>query len=174
MGLLGQQAPLDEAYGRLAQARWASIEQRVRALQLDWSRVKVYQDGLPDAGAEIVRRILAEVQSPNYDLLRWLVAQGAELIGTESAVLLREEYGHLQAVLRAPDADTRARARRTYAQRGRALLAERDAYIVRRIAETLADGEIGLLFIGAAHRVVEHLPAAIAVQKLGADGGAPQ
>ncbi|MBI4504070.1 MAG: hypothetical protein HY691_00925, partial [Chloroflexi bacterium] len=46
MGLLGQQAPLDEAYGRLAQARWASIEQRVRALQLDWSRVKVYQDGL--------------------------------------------------------------------------------------------------------------------------------
>ena len=44
---------------------------------------------------------------------------------------------------------------------------EIDAYIARRIAETLPPGGVGLLFIGQAHSVVPHLPADIAVRQLG-------
>lgn len=166
MGRLGQRISLDEAHRRLAQGRWAEIQRQVRALALDWPRVRVYQDGLPDAGPEVVRKILAEVQSPNYDLLRWLAAQGAELVGTESPTLLKQEYDHLRATLEAPDARAKATARRRYAARAGALLAERDAYIARRIADTLEAGGVGLLFIGQAHSVAERLPADVSVRRL--------
>lgn len=166
MGSLGQHLPADLARHRVAQVHWVESQQRVRALGLDWPAVKVYQDGLPDAPREMLEEILANVLSPNYDLLRWLVAQGAELIGTESPALMKEEYDLLRAVLTARDATTRARARRVYAKRAAALLAERDDYIARRIAETLLPGESGLLFVGQAHRVAEHLPTDIAVHLL--------
>ncbi len=166
MGSLGRRLPSDVAYQRLVQVYWAETQQLVRALSIDWAKVKVYQDGLPDASTEIVRKILAEVNSPNYELLRWLAAQGADLIGTESPALLKEEYGHLQAVLAAKDESAGASARVAYAERAVALLAERDAYIAARIAETLPPGGTGLLFIGRAHRVAEKLPADISVRKL--------
>lgn len=166
MGSLGQHLPAGADYHRLAERRWDQIGQRVWALDLDWPRVKVYQDGLPDAGPDVVQRILAEVQSPNYEILRWLVGQGAELIGSESPALLKEEYGHLQGVLKAKEAAARARAQRAYKQRAAALLAERDAYIARRIGATLPPGGVGLLFIGRAHRVAQHLPPDILVKSL--------
>ena len=166
MGSLGPRLPASHVYRGLAHAGWADIQRRVRSLRLDWPSVNVYQDGLPHAGPEIARKILAEVESPNYDLLRWLVAQGAALVGTESPTLMKEEYGHLQTVLTAADAAAKARARRIYAERAGALLAERDAYIARRIADTLPHGATGLLFIGRAHRVAEHLPADITVRDL--------
>jgi len=41
----------------------------------------------------------------------------------------------------------------------------RDEYIAQRIASTLEEREIGLLFIGALHRVVERLPKDIQVHE---------
>ncbi|MBI4498946.1 MAG: hypothetical protein HY689_13725 [Chloroflexi bacterium] len=166
MGSLGRRLPFDPARHRRADERWAAIQRWVRALGLDWTAVRVYQDGLPDTDQAIVRKILAEVQSPNYDLLRWLVAQGAELVGTESPALMKEEYDHLQAVLTAKDAVAQARARRRYAERAGALLAARDAYLARRIAATLPPGGLGLLFIGQAHQLAPQLPPDIDIRKL--------
>ena len=166
MGTLGGRLPTTEAYRRLAQNRWAEIQDQVQALSLDWPKVKVYQDGLPDAGPEVVKRILAEARGANYDLLRWLVAQGAEVVGTESPALVQEEYELLKAVYAPTDAVATAKARRRYAERAPVLLAERDAYIVRRIADTLPPGGVGVLFLGEAHRVVEQLLQDIAVEKL--------
>lgn len=161
MGSLGHRLPADEAYRQRVAAFWSEVTNRVQALALPWTEVLVYQDGLPNADEQIVHKILSEVNSPNYELLRWLVAQGATLIGTESPDLLKEEYGHVQAVLTATSAAARGRARRAYARRAAALLAERDGYIAGRIALTLPAGGIGLLFLGQAHMVAEHLPGDI-------------
>lgn len=173
MGQLGQFLPVNAAQQRQAQSRWGEIVRRVRALPLHWPSVMVYQDGLPDAQQEIVDRILAEVRSPNYELLRWLAAQGAVILGTESPALLREEYDHLQAVLRAPNPTAAATARRRYAERAAGLLRERDTFVAHRIAATLPAGGTGLLFIGQAHHVADHLPDDIAIHSLTNDPAKP-
>src|SRR3990172_6843433 len=103
MGSLGRDLPAQKDYRERVLGYWAQIERRVRGLDLDWPRVKIYQDGLPNGTTDIVRKVLTETHSPNYDLLRWLVAQGAELVGTESPTLLKEEYGYLRAVVTAKD-----------------------------------------------------------------------
>jgi pheromone shutdown protein TraB len=63
----------------------------------------------------------------------------------------------------APD---RARARATYASRAPTLLDERDSYIARRIDTTLGEGQTGVLFVGAAHRVEKKLPRDIVVRRI--------
>ncbi len=166
MGSLGPSVHVDAGHRRLKQTRWAQIHQQVQALALDWPKVKVYQDGLPDAAAELLNKTLAEAPGPTYDLLRWLVGKGAELVGTESPVLVKEEYQYLQAVLTATNAEARAVARHAYAERASTLLAERDAYIARRIAETLPPNGVGLVFIGLSHRLADHLPADIDTMEL--------
>ena len=170
MGSLGHSLPADEAYRQRVAGFWSAVAQRVKGLDLPWAEVHVYQDGLPNADEQIVHKILSEVNSPNYELLRWLVAQGATLAGTESPDLLREEYGHVQAVLTATSAAARGRARRAYARRAAHLLAARDGYIAGRIAATLPAGGIGLLFLGRAHRVAEHLPGDIDLRSLSLPG----
>ncbi len=166
MGSLGKRLPASEDYREGAHAFWVEIQRQVQALALNWSGVRIYQDGLPDAPSEIVQKILNEVRSPNYDLLRWLIAQGAEVIGTESPALIKEEYMLLAAVHTAKNARVKAKARRDYAARAGELLAERDSYIARRIADTLPLGSAGLLLIGHAHDVAKYLPSEIAIEWL--------
>jgi hypothetical protein len=166
MGSLGQRLPADRASRQRSHARWAETRRSVQALRLDWSMVRVFQDGLPDAGVDVIEKILAEVQSPNYEILRWLVAQGAELLGTESPALLREEYSLLQAVLMATDPVAKVKARRAFGERAASLLAARDAYIAQRIDQALPPDGVGILFIGQAHRVTDRLPADVEVKRL--------
>jgi pheromone shutdown protein TraB len=52
-----------------------------------------------------------------------------------------------------------------------ALLEQRDRFIARRIAETLGEHELGILFIGALHRVNLYLPQQIAVEYLPIERG---
>ena len=96
-----------------------------------WQEVRVYQDGLPDTRADIVARIVADVDSPNYRLLRWLAGQEAMVVGTEDPVLLQEEYELLKASV------TDEAARQAYAARAAGLLESRDRYIATRIGDTL-------------------------------------
>ncbi len=120
----------------------------------------MYQDGLPDASADMVARVVAEVDSPNYRLLRWLVSEGAVAVGTEDPVLLQEEY----ELLKASVADEAAR--RVYATRAAELLEGRDRYIAARIDATLPAGGTGVLFIGLQHDVARALPQDFAVRSL--------
>lgn len=166
MGTLGQKLPRTADAVRAAADYWTRLERAAKGLQLCWQQVKIYQDGLPNVSAELVARIVAEVESPNYELLRWLVAQGASLMGTESPDLLKEEYGYLRAVLDAPNESARLRARGFYAQRAAGLLAQRDDYIARRIGETLLPGETGILFLGLAHRLAPKLARDITLRVL--------
>jgi hypothetical protein len=139
---------------------WERIAAELRGMRRMWRGVRVYQDGLPDASADIVARVVAEVDSPNYRLLRWLVSQGAVVVGTEDPVLLQEEY----ELLKASVADEAAR--RVYAARAAQLLEGRDRYIAARIAATLPAGGTGILFIGLQHRAARALPQDIAVRSL--------
>jgi hypothetical protein len=97
--------------------------------------------------------------SPNHRLLRLLQSHGARVTGTESLGLLLEEYQAIKEGRDSPDLLRRS-------------LEARDRYIAGRIAETLAEGEIGILFIGAAHDVARHCDPAIQVALLAS--GAPQ
>ncbi len=125
-----------------------------------WAKLRIYQDGLP-AGGETARRIveeMAEKGSPNYQIVSGLLKRGAQIEQTEHPVLLEEEYRLIRNIVAASGPDERERAEQAYRARSEALLAERDRFIAQRIDESLKETEVGLLFIGASHRVIAYLP----------------
>lgn len=133
---------------------WSAVEEAVDDLDLDCSRVRLYQDGLPVCGREsAIVTDLAATGSRNHLLLQALARRGATIMGTESPQLLLEEYELMKQLLQ-PLAD-QAVPCQTLA---RSLLSRRDAFIARRIDETLQAGEIGLLFLGLMHAIEEKLP----------------
>lgn len=137
---------------------WEGLKSRLDKLGLDYSKVRLYQDGLPTCGKEIeMVKDLSAKGSKNYALLAELVAQGAKVEGTEDPALLLEEYGFLQKIAQATSNPEREKAIQAYQSNGAALLAKRDAFIKQRIETTLQAGEIGILFIGLLHKVDEEL-----------------
>ena len=133
-------------------ALWQEIRTKVMALEIDFHKIKVYQDGLPVCGRELeIVQDLARQGSKNHQLLVELAERGATIMGTEDAQLLVEEYLRLRDGL---DADSETGDRVTP---GEDLLHRRDLYIAKRIRETLRDGETGILFIGLLHEVDEKL-----------------
>jgi hypothetical protein len=145
---------------------WADIEANLDALHLDACKTRIYQDGLPICGFEerIVRE-LANAGSSNHQLIRRLLDQGAMLTGTEDSRLLLEEYEmqkqHFtqEAGENSPSEEQKERLNR--------VLKARDAFIAERIANTLQDGEVGLLFLGALHRLDALDDTDICVERLG-------
>ena len=142
-------------------ALWEEIGERVLALEIDFHKVKVYQDGLPTCGRELdIVRDLARQGSKNHLLLVELVERGAAIVGTEDAQLLVEEYLRLRNGLE-KNSETEDRL-----IPGEGLLARRDRHIAKRIRETLREGETGILFIGLLHKVDEMLGRDIEISHL--------
>jgi len=143
---------------------WQEIRRTVEEWTLPWGHVRLYQDGLPRCGreAEIVAD-LAGAGSPNHQLLLSLMKKGATLMGTESPDLLLEEYRLAQRILAAKDPKEAARLHARHEARRRALLAQRDQYIARRLNESLLAGETGLLFLGVLHSLDSRLAKDIRV-----------
>jgi len=143
---------------------WQKLEDRIGSLDLDFSKVRIYQDGLPVCGYE--RNIVEDLAASggvNYRILLELMARGAALEGTENPDLLLKEYQLLKTGMAGPMADRNASVRAA-----EKLLEERDRFIARRIDQTLRPGETGLLFLGALHHATEMLPATIVVTSLDA------
>jgi hypothetical protein len=157
MGSFADNLAPSRDYAEQVGAYWDQVDAEFRAMARAWAGIRVYQDGLPNARADIVARIIADVDSPNYRLVRWLVSQGAIAVGTEDPVLLQEEYELLKASL------TDDAARQVYAARASGLLTERDRYIAARVGATLPVGGTGVLFIGMQHDVARALPADVTV-----------
>lgn len=126
---------------------WSKTVEKTRALKLDYSKLRVYQDGMPvcDREAEIVNK-LAAVGNTNHQLLLELIEKGATIMGTEDPALLIMERDRLS--------NSTEEKRQLYDD----LMEQRDEYIAQRIAATLNDGETGILFMGALHRIVDKLP----------------
>ena len=140
-----------EAVGKF----WQEVNETFLNLPVDYARIRLYQDGLPVFGRELeLVEKLAEDGNRNYRLLSKLVTKGATVMGTEDAKLLIEERDRIINNGVADSANS-------YDE----LMERRDQYIAQRIDTTLNDGEIGLLFIGALHRVVDKLPNDVRICK---------
>ncbi len=147
---------------------WDELEKEIDALNLDYSKTRIYQDGLP-CGGELGLRIVRETAdkgSKNYQIVRKLIERGAAIEATESPELLRKEYEHIKALITARTPEEKADAVRRYEQIKDELMQERDAYIAKAIDISLKGDETGVLFIGAVHNVIPELAKDIEVKSL--------
>lgn len=145
---------------------WDSIASYLEGF--DAGLVKVYQDGMAADGETGMRVIekAAERGSINYQLIGDLVSRGAELRKTENPVLLLQEHESIRtAVQRNSTSEGQQTAEPRQRQRNR-LMEQRDEYIAATISATLREGELGVLFLGAAHNVVSRLARDIRVQAI--------
>ena len=138
---------------------WNTICEEIQRLDLDYGKVRLYQDGLPKCGQELrIVKDMIEAGSRNHNLLMELVEKGAQLVGTESPELLLEEYELVRGALRSIAAGGKGTLNRREAQRSTEILKKRDCYIAERIDDTLKTGETGLLFLGMLHNLTGALP----------------
>ena len=159
---------------------WQSVRAGLDGLGLDYGRVDLYQDGLPVCGKELeIVKAAAAKGSENHQLVLDLVSRGATLMGTEDPKLLLEELRNVQAALAsrsspnpgAPgvcrgSSDDGSGRNVGQAARTRGLMAERDAYLGRRINESLRPRRTGILFLGLMHNVESYLAEDIVVTRL--------
>ena len=144
---------------------WEGIAERINALQLNYRKAKVYQDGLPICGRELeIVRDVAGFGSRNYKIVLDLVTKGARLIGTEDAGLLVEEYNFVKEFTEIKDINKRRTAMKKARKHRDKLIIERDKFVAKRINETLKQDETGILFSGIEHEIDRFLPEDIKIE----------
>lgn len=164
LGSLGSKIPVDPECETTSIQYWQAVSEYIPGLPVDFSTLKVYQDGLPDVPKESIDLILDKAETSNYNLLRWLRQQGADIVGTEDTKLLIEEYNLRQGTLVTYSSQEEyVEARLQRANRMPVLSTMRLAYIARRIKATLPEGGTGILFIGLAHEVKKLLEPEIEI-----------
>ncbi len=145
---------------------WSAIEIALDRICLDYTKLRLYQDGLPVCGLEErIVRDLAQQGGANYRILLKLTGRGAKIEGTEDPDLLRKEYELIMTNLHA-DAGSAATDKAGNVAVLRDLLDRRDRFIAQRIDKTLQAGETGILFLGALHHATAMLPDTIQVTSL--------
>ena len=146
---------------------WEGIRERLCKLDVDHSKMRIYQDGLPLCGREmdIVRDVAAQ-GSQNHRIVLSLVERGASLEGTEDVQLLLKEYQYIQAINNELEPAEKQKKAQSLSAKRKLLLRQRDRFIARRIDETLKEGETGVLFAGMAHQIDKYLPKDINVSYL--------
>jgi len=127
---------------------WDSIETIILKMDLDYQKLRIYQDSLSvEMRADVMVSEMTARGSRNYSVINSLLKKGAQIMGTENSVYLLEQYSRLQL-----GSETSIPPRRD-----KELLKKRDAFIAQRIEATLRDNETGLLFIGAEHDICPYL-----------------
>lgn len=164
-GILGSQVPVDPEYETMVTQYWQAVSNFVQDLPVDFSELRVYQDGLPDIPAKRVAEIVDKTQTPNYEVLRWLRGKGAHIMGSEDQPFLVQEYRALQTIFNAENEEQKHAARWEYQKVSAHLLEGRDTYIAQRIKATLPENGIGILFLGLAHQVKRLLDQEIEVSE---------
>lgn len=144
---------------------WGELKSGIESWGIDYSNALVFQDALPFTGHPekiIEHRIVAEMASKgsaNHQLVKWLIDQGAQLMGTESTELLIKEYEAVKKSLaEGIYREISAEGESGINEATTSLLEARDQFIAQRITESLKDGQLGILFIGLQHRVQDYLP----------------
>ncbi|MEK7848007.1 MAG: hypothetical protein AAB270_03700 [Chloroflexota bacterium] len=154
-----------QLHGETMHRFWENV--RACLSSLDPRQLRVYQDGLP-TGGEPGRRIVAraaEQGSENYRLILELLNAGAHLRPTEDPALLLQEHQTVSGLMRRGAAQSGPGSGTSPEQRD-SLMESRDRSIARAIDATLGPGEVGVLFIGAYHRVESYLAKDIAVEAI--------
>jgi len=135
---------------------------------IDVKGMKIYQDGMV-ADGEVGKKIVEETSkagSKNYQLVSRLLERGALLVKTEDFKLVKEEYKKLVAITQAQSIMRKTIAFVRYKLVKSSLLNKRDAFIAKRIEQTLKPDEKGIIFVGASHKVKERLPESIKITEL--------
>ena len=147
---------------------WRGISKQIESLDLDYGKVRLYQDGLPRCGhEEAMIKDMAQAGSQNHRLLLHLMEKGARIVGTESPELLLEEYELARQTLACLSSGKKGElSNRGQDGAARLLLEKRDRYIAQRINETLRIGETGLVFLGLLHSLLGLLPPDIKVTEV--------
>lgn len=146
-----------EEHNKTVNGFWSAVANYF--ISIDVSGMKIYQDGMV-ADGEAAEKIVTEgvkSGSRNYQLVLKLLEQGAVLVRTEDFKLVKEEYDRLTAVTKARSRREKIKAFIRYKLVKRKLLNKRDDFVAKRIMETLAHGEKGIIFIGAYHNVKKRL-----------------
>jgi len=145
---------------------WENIADYFAAL--DASNLKIYQDGLP-ADGELGRRIIEQAAkrgSKNHQIILNLMERGAEIRKTEDPSLLKDEYENITGLTQSKSATEKTAAYINYKLHKNHLTKERDKFVAQRIAETLKEGETGVLFMGSYHNILLYLPKDITVEQV--------
>jgi len=135
---------------------------------VDVKGVKIYQDGMvaeDEVGKKIVEDT-AKAGSKNYQLVLKLLERGAVLVRTEDFKLVKQEYDRLHAITQAKSITRKITAFIKYKLVKTTLLKKRDAFIAKRIDQTLKPGGKAILFIGAFHNIKKRLPKSIRIREL--------
>lgn len=147
---------------------WSQLTDAMEGWQIEFETLTVYQDALPiceDALRGIEQQIIDELAtkgSRNHQILQWLNARGAAILGTESPTLLIEEYQLMkESLTRELDSDDCESATSSLCEQQQKVLRSRDEFIARRIDMTLQDSQTGLIFLGLMHQLEEYLPSDI-------------
>jgi hypothetical protein len=145
---------------------WDSIGRFLDSLNVNG--FKVYQDGMIADGEEGLRIVRESVNqgSKNYEIVGRLLERGAVLVKTEALSLVKQEYSYITKMTRSKSLKEREVAALRYKLARGKLLKQRDEFIAGRISETLAEGETGILFIGAYHDVIHRLAPEIKVAQV--------
>lgn len=136
--------------------------------RLDPTNLKIYQDGLL-ADGELGQKIIeegAKKGSRNYQIVLDLTKKGGEIRKTEDVALLKEEYNRILKLAQTKSLWERMTAYIGYRFHRDSLMDKRDRFIANTINETLKEGEMGILFIGAYHDVLSHLAEDVAVEEV--------
>jgi hypothetical protein len=156
-----------DEYLALLDGFWQTIRAELEGLSLDYQQVDLYQDGLPVCGKELeLVKKAAAAGSENHQMLLDLVARGANLMGTEDPNLLLDEYRDMKTALEDRPRAACSPAQTSETSQYRQTLTKRDAYIGRRIGESLRPGRTGILLLGMMHDVEPLLPMDIVVTRL--------
>ena len=153
---------------RRIEGMWDEIRRLIGLMNLEYSKVRLYQDGLPVCGQEEkIVRDLAKAGSRNHRLLLEMMEKGALLTGTESPQLLVEEYELARKTLQGVGSGGRsARIARAQHVLGKRLLERRDAFIAERINQTLEPGFTGQVYLGQLHNLAGTLAPDIQQHRL--------
>ncbi len=137
---------------------WSQVEDKISALELKLGQVnRVYHELVPEGGEEGVRAV-RELNEKSYEVVRNRLDKGAELTALEDNELLTEfmDWNRcLNMGLMSQKAFTTVYG--FYTEAGK----KRNEYITRRLDETLAADEIGVLFMREGHGL--HFPEDIQV-----------
>ena len=131
-------------------------------------KMKIYQDGMVadgEVGMKIVEQGIKS-GSKNYELISMLIKKGGVLVKTEDFHLVKKELDNFISLTKAKSVLQKLMALIKYNLIKNILLNQRDKLIAKRIDDTLETDEIGIIFIGAFHKIKKKLPKDIQVIEL--------
>ena len=153
-----------ERHQTMIKVFWENLDKKLEGSNLEWRKTKIYQEGLPTTDEELINKIIEEAAdrgSVNYMLIRKLINKGAMIEGTEDSTLLTEAWDIIQKA-------TKGEMNSSYLEkRMDEIEPKRDKFIAEQINKTLKEGETGLLFLGAHHRINTLLDTDIVVEEMG-------